>query len=375
MAETKTEASGASSPSPRYYIKVLGKAIEIISVMGRAVAGARLSDIANACHLDLATALRILHTLQRHGWLSRDARSKKFELLIGYRQYRVGYAQLCAGLPFSDAVTRGLVEAAQKAFVELLVLDNQYDASKAIENANRMIDARVDFAIECQRHARIAPALAEMFAKARIPTLAIDIPQPGALYFGANNYSTGRTVGEASGHFVLREWRGRLNQVLLLEAFAAGPSPHARFTGFVEGLHNTVKARGGLRIVRRDGKGNEGGAYSAAKRFLRQVKPREHVLIAAVNDISALGALRAVRELGRERYTAIIGHDLSPAPQVKAEIKDIDSPFIATICLSPENYGKKIIPIVLRWLKNEQVPPTTYTEQALVVRENVNDFL
>ena len=29
---------------------------------------------------------------------------------------------------------------------------------------------------------------------------------------------------------------------------------------------------------------------------------------------------------------------------------------------------------ILRWLRNEQVPPTTYTETALVVRENVDEF-
>ncbi len=259
--------------------------------------------------------------------------------------------------------------------MEILPVDNQYDSAKAIENARWMIEQKVDFAIECQRHSKIAPVLAEMFAKARIPTLAIDIPQPGALYFGANNYSTGLAVGEASGRFVLKRWRGCLDQVLLLEAFAAGPNPHARFTGFVEGLHETAKAPAGLRVVRRDGKGTEDSGYNAAKRFLRQINPRERVLIAAVNDINALGGLRAVRELGRERYTAIVGHDLSPAQRVLTEIKDIESPLIATICLFPEEYGKKIIPIILRWLRNEQVPPTTYTEQALVVRENVHEFV
>ena len=46
-----------------------------------------------------------------------------------------------------------------------------------------------------------------------------------------------------------------------------------------------------------------------------------------------------------------------------------------SICVFPEEYGKKILSIILRWLRNEQVPPTTYTETALVVRENVDEFL
>jgi ribose transport system substrate-binding protein len=343
--------------------------------MGRIGAGTRLSDIADACHLDLATALRILHTFERHGWVAKDARTKKFKLLVGSRQYRVGYAQLCGGLPFSDAVTHGLVEAARTALVELFPLDNEFDAERAIEHARWMIREKVDFAIECQRHSKIAPILADMFAKARIPTLAIDSPQPGALFFGPNNYTTGLTLGEAAGDFVQKKWRGGLDQVLVLEAFAAGAHTHSRITGFLEGLQRAVRAPGVRRVVRRDGKGTEEDGYNVALKFFREIKPRKRVLIAAVNDISALGAVRAARELGREQYTGIVGNDLSPAERVLAEIKDAGSPFIATICVFPEEYGKKILSIILRWLRNEQVPPTTYTETALVVRENVDEFL
>jgi ribose transport system substrate-binding protein len=375
MAESLTESNDGKSSSPRYYIKVVGKAIEIINAMGGVRAGARLSDIANACHLDLATALRILHTFERHGWVAKDSRTKKFKLLVGSRQYRVGYAQLRAGLPFSDAVTRGLVEAARLALVELLPLDNEFDADKAIEHARWMIREKVDFAIECQRHAKVAPVLADMFARAHIPTLAIDIPQPGALYFGPNNYSTGLMLGEAAGSFVHKKWRGGVDQVLLLEAFAAGPHPHSRIAGFLEGLQSAVKGPGAGRVVRRDGKGTEEDSYGAAHKFFQEMSPRKRVLVASINDIGALGAVRAARELGREQYTGIVGYDLSPAERVLAEIKDAGSPFIATICTFPEEYGKKILSIILRWLRNEQVPPTTYTETALVVRENVDEFL
>ena len=209
MSGGSTETNRGKSSSPRYYIKVLGKAIEIINAMGRLRAGARLSEIAEACRLDLATALRILHTLERHGWVAKDVRTKKFKLLVGSRQYRVGYAQLRGGLPFSDAVTQGLVEAARLALVELLPLDNEFDAEKAIEHARWMIREKVDFAIECQQHAKVAPILADMFAKARIPTLALEIPQPGALYFGTNNYTTGLIAGRSRRTLHGQEMAGR----------------------------------------------------------------------------------------------------------------------------------------------------------------------
>jgi len=160
--------------------------------------------------------------------------------------------------------------------VELRPLDNEYDSAKAIENARWVIKQRVDFAIECQRHAKIAPVLAEMFAKARIPALAIDIPQPGALFFGVNNYSTGLMLGEAAGSFVLNEWAGRLDQVLVLEAFAPGIHLHARITGCLDGLPRTVAASGALRVGRRDGRGTEEDRYHAAQKF-----PAKPILVCA----------------------------------------------------------------------------------------------
>ena len=40
-----------------------------------------------------------------------------------------------------------------------------------------------------------SPLLAHMFAEARIPTMAIDIPQPGAVYYGVDNYRAGLMAG------------------------------------------------------------------------------------------------------------------------------------------------------------------------------------
>jgi ribose transport system substrate-binding protein len=180
--------------SPRYYIKVLGKALRVLDALHHNTQGLRLADIAEAAQLDMATALRILHTLQRDGWVSRDPYTKKYNLPLGYRTFRVGYAQLCSGNPFSEAVSRGLAAEARKHFIDLLIVDNKLDAEIAVQNAEWMIEQHVDFAIEFQIHYRVAPVLAEMFRKARIPTLAIDIPQPGAIYFGVDNYAAGQLV-------------------------------------------------------------------------------------------------------------------------------------------------------------------------------------
>ena len=37
----------------------------------------------------------------------------------------------------------------------------------------------------------MAPAIASKYFEAKLPMIAIDIPHPGATYFGANNYEAG----------------------------------------------------------------------------------------------------------------------------------------------------------------------------------------
>jgi ribose transport system substrate-binding protein len=358
---------------------VVGKTLKLLKALREDRGGARLSELARQVQLDNATALRILTTLQQEGWVSRDARTKKFTLPFGYRTFRVGYAQLCAGQLFSEAVTRGLAEEAKKSFVDLLLADNRYDPGKAIQNAAWMIEQKVDFAIEFQIHHRVAPVIAHMFEKAKIPTLAIDIPQPGAIYFGADNYAAGLMAGEALGQWARKNWRGSVSKILVLESSAAGPFAHSRMIGIVRSVRKTLHphAHGSLRVLHRDADspGTEVGGYEATAKILRQLSRRERLLIGTVNDESALGALRAVRAAGRERSTAIISQNFGPDPRVSAEIQDPASPLLGSVAFFPEKYGSKIIPVVLRWLNKEQLPPAFYTDHVLVTKDNINEFL
>ena len=57
----------------------------------------------------------------------------------------------------------------------------------------------MDLVIEFQTDEVIAPAIASKYLEANIPFIAIDIPHPGATYFGANNYQAGLLGGTIWG--------------------------------------------------------------------------------------------------------------------------------------------------------------------------------
>ena len=376
MAKDSPNQASEGKSSPRYYIELLGKALDVIDVLGRQGGELRLTEIAEAAQIDKATIFRILYTLEKRGYVFRDQRTKKFRLTLGYHRYRVGYAQLSAEEPFVRAVTQGLIEAAEKLHVDLLVTDNRADADQAIKNAEWMIERKVDFVLEFQVHYRVAPVLGDMFAKARIPTLAIDIPQPHAAYFGADNYRAGQIGGEALGNFARRKWRGHVDRLLLLEVPISGRVPRSRMLGIVRGVRNVLPQLSSRCIRHRDARQTqtELGGYQATRKVLQSLSPRQSILIGALSDRCALGALRAVRETGHDHFAAIVGQGFGPDPLLETEIRRADSPLIGSVAYFPERYGEKIIPLVLKWLNKEQIPPAVHTDHVLVTKENIDEF-
>jgi len=363
--------AAAKRPAAQYHVDVLGKGLDVLDTLRGACVELRLTDIAEKTALDMSTTFRILRTLEAHGYVVRDKATKKFRHTLGYRKYRVGYAQLSNDQPFVQKVTQGLVDAAARAQVELLVVDNQESPEQALKNAEWLIEQKVDFVIEYEFHSAVGPALADMFRKAGIPLLAIDIPLPSAIYFGVDNYEVGKLGGQALAQFANNQWNGHSSRVLLLELPEAGPVPQTRVLGTVDGIRSVWPDLDESHVLHKDGKGTERGGYAVTRQIAQSLGRGEHLLIAASNDNCTRGAIRAIRELGRERSTAIMSQGWGPDQELEAELQKADSPLIGAIAYFPEKYGEKILPIVLQCLKRQPVSPSHYCEHKLILRDGL----
>lgn len=371
-AERAATRARSAEGAGRYHVEVLGKALDILDVLRSSRTDLRLTDIAERSSLDVSTTFRLLRTLEGRGYVLRQSGTKLFRHGFGFRAYRIGYAQLASDQPFSRKVTQGLIEAAARSRVELLVADNRDSPDEAIKSAAWLISQRVDFVIEYEFHYRVAPVLANMFSKAGIPTLAIDIPQPCAIYFGANNYAVGTVGGDTLARFAKEQWQGRVNRILLLEIPEAGPVPHSRVIGTLDGIRSVLPKLSEHRVLHRNGKGTEMGGYLATRRVLRSLARRERLLIAAANDNSARGAIRAVREAGKEQTTAIMAQGWGPDEALDEELRKPDSPLIGAVAYFPEQYGARILPIVLQCLNGQPVPPAVYVDHKLYTRDRIS---
>jgi ribose transport system substrate-binding protein len=357
-----------------YIVQSVVHAADILGAFQSAGEALRLRDVVARTGFGKGMCFRLLHTLHHCGLLEKVDASR-FRLVSEVRRrkrHRLGYAAQGLDGSFAREVHDSLQRAAEAENVELIILNNRYQPKVALRNAEQLVRERVDLVIEFQTDEAIAPAIASKYLEAGIPLIAIDIPHPGATYFGANNYQAGLLAGRHLGHWAKAQWNGQVEEVLLIELARAGALVHARMSGVRAGLKEVLReAAETCPMVALDGDGQFKNALESVRKHLR-VSKAKRVLVGAANDPSALGAARAFEEAGRAQACAIIGQNAEP--DARAELREPRTPLVASIGYFPERYGDGILRLALDILSQKQAPPAVFTRHQLITAENVDHF-
>jgi ribose transport system substrate-binding protein len=355
-----------------YVVKSVVHASQVMRAFQSAGEALRLRDVVERTGLGKGLCFRILHTLHHVGLVEKvDATRYRLTSEVGRRRrYRIGYAAQGQDSSFPREVLGGLKRAADRENVELIVVDNRYQAKIALRNAEHLVRERVDLVIEFQTDEAVAPAIAAKYLEAHIPLIAIDVPHPGATYFGANNYQAGLLAGRHLGQWAKSRQQGRVDELLLLELGRAGSLVHARMSGALAGLretlHDTLDACPTVSI---DCDGQFKLALEKVRKRVRESKAT-HVLVVAANDPSALGAARAYQEAGRAGTCAVVGHN--GEPDARAELREPRTPLVASVGFFPERYGDGALKLALDILGQRPAPPAVFIHHQLITAANVN---
>ena len=316
---------------------------------------------------------RLLYTLHHCGFLEK-AETGRYRLTAEVRRrrrYRIGYAAQGQDSSFPREVQAGLVKAAEREAVDLVIVDNRYQPKTALRNAESLVREGVHLVIEFQTDEAVAPAIAATYLEANIPLIAIDIPHPGATYFGANNYTAGLLAGRTLARWARQQWSGVIDEILLIEIERAGTLPHTRIKGVTAGIHEILHDSQACPTVSIDGDGQFKTSLERVRRHLRETKARR-ILVGTANDPSALGAARAFQEAGRADTCAIVGQNAEP--DARAELRQPRTPLIASIGYFPEHYGDGLIKLALDILARKVVPPAVFVHHHVITRDNVDHF-
>lgn len=329
-----------------------------------------LVELTERTGLSKTTVFRLMRSLARGGLAECVEKGGYRGLAVpqASRTVRLGFAAQTDS-EFSSQVTQGMERAAAREGVHLITVNNRYSAKRALNNADLLIRQNVDLVVEFQTYERVAPIIASKFLEANIPVIALEVPHPGATYFGANNYQAGLIGGRALGRWVKAHWNGEVEEVLLLELPIAGSLPQLRISGFLAGLRQELHAIDQAQITHLDGKGDLERNLELVRKHMRR-GGRRRTLIGAINDMAALGALRAFEEAGAIQLCAAMGQN--GTIEARLELRRRGSRLVGTVAYFPERYGDEVIPLALGILKRKPLPSAVFVKHQLLTAENVD---
>jgi ribose transport system substrate-binding protein len=298
------------------------------------------------------------------------------------RHFRVAFANLneepgtrIDGLGFTGAEIRRSFELASRSLpLDMIYYDNSGDAEKALGNVRDAVSRKVDLLIEYNSDAKANAEIGRHLKTAGIPLLAVNYSVPGAPLYTADNIAAGRIAGEALGKFAKENWPDQTPVAAILgDVSDPGAAVTARIQGLTEGLRHELSD---LSPVQLDSAGHSVRAGSVLAKFLA-TQTRRKILVAALDDASALAARSAVETAGRMSDCVIVSQGADRSIHGGAsEKKEIDpgnrgSVILGSVAYFFDRYGYEILPIALRMLRGEQVPPQTFTKHVLISAKNV----
>lgn len=289
-------------------------------------------------------------------------------------QYTIGFANLTEDIVFTQLVREGIERAAEEqGNIELVFADNKLDGATALANAENFITQGVDGVIEFQTDEAFGNVIMSRFRENNIPVIAIDIPMPGATFFGADNYKAGLLAGEAAAQYAIDNWDGEVDAILVLELPQSGPVPAARMQGMLDGVQNNIpNPVPEDMIFRLDSKNTQEEAFNVTSDTLPGIPDADNIIAVTINDGTALGVIAAAEAAGRADDIIVVGQGADPSGQEEM-IKE-DSRYLGATAYFPENYGDKIIPAMVDLLECRPVEPSIYVDHEFISADNICEY-
>ena len=352
----------------------VAKTCKILHLLAQRKAPLRLTDIVRLTGINKATAYRILKCLVAYKMVGRTPRSEYVSVMPGTNGLpcvKIGYAAQTDEFAFSRAVSRSIETAAARAGIELIMMDNAYSPTVALQNAEALTKQNIDILIEFQTDASIAGLISAKLQARHVPMIAIEIPHPNAVYFGINNIQAGLSAGRHLARWAVEQWQGKVDLLVLLGLPMAGSLPGSRLTGTLLGLREMMPDFDDSKVKTINGEGRHKHSFEAVRSLLQKTEAKR-ILVSAINDPSALGALEAFRMCKREADCAVMGQNASS--EAVEEMRSPSTRLVGSVGYFPEKYGEQVINLAIDIVQGRRTPSAVFVKHHLITPGNVQSY-
>ncbi len=287
--------------------------------------------------------------------------------------YVVGFANIAESNETLVALGDSMVREGNALGMEVIRVDNNADGARAVQNMDDLITIGVDAVVQFNVDVSVAPAIMEKAEEAGIPVFAVDIPHPGATFFGANNVTAGTIAGEFIAEIINDEWGGELDALVLVDQIASGELPRQRILAAVPVLEAEVPGFSEDELFIVEGGTDPATAQQAVADFLAGNPDMSRIAILSLQDDAFRGVVAAVEVAGREGD--VIGVTNNEAFFLEHAIANPEEDFFrgAVTFYLPE-YGRFLMPTVREVLDGAAAPENVYVGHEIVTRANMDEL-
>ncbi|GLQ56212.1 sugar ABC transporter substrate-binding protein [Devosia nitrariae] len=282
----------------------------------------------------------------------------------------IGFTQLALGVPFPEALQRGMEAAAETAGVNLITCDSKLDAAAALACARQFRTQNVDGLVTFQAD---AAAAANICAEGpQVPVIAIDIEQQPCqtAFVGAANAYAGEIVGYALGQYFKENFDCQYDAWVSLESLAVGIVNDLRMGGMRDGF---AKVCGEVQNVRVIDTGAGGQADTAQRQMtdtLTALPGAQRIITVGINEDVITGALAAARSQNRTDNLYLGVQNFDPG---NCQIWTAPH-FIATAAYFPEKYAQLILPNLIKAVRGENIGEQILVPHEVITKDNMTEY-
>lgn len=265
---------------------------------------------------------------------------------------------------FMEGVRHGLERAAADRSLDFIPLLAKNDASSQTLELQELIGSKVGSIVSAPVDpVSIAPLLQKLIWRGSF--VGTVVPPPATTILNAPQYLTGKVLGDAAAKFIRERLDGKADVVLLTHDTLQFLAP--RFVA----MRDSLKDMPGVNIIADISPSTvdiEGG-YSTMKTIL-VANPHVDVVLGA--DTVVLGALKALREAGKDRPDQFLG-GIDGEPEAVAEIKK-GGPYKLSVSLASPVFGYALGWYAADWLEGKSVPQAMDVLPSALDKSNIASY-
>ncbi|GAB3018455.1 substrate-binding domain-containing protein [Niabella terrae] len=291
---------------------------------------------------------------------------------INLTETKVGYCGPSMVAPYYVALEAIVRKTVEGYGMQYFMADGQEDVAKQVAAIEDLLSKGIGVLILNPLDPKAVVEIVNRAVAQGVKVFIVDsMIDPTASYICsvvANNMLNGELLG-----IWLAEHRSAPLNIAIISGNQGNPVGREKRLGFIRGLADgQLRQQSGtdFKVVAQGwGKWNNNGGLKAMEDIL-VAHPEVNVLLAE-NDAMAMGAMKVIRELGKEKAVTVLGFD----GQKEAYEMIRAGSFAATAQNSPAILGQTIVEIAVKYLNDEPgIEKIVYTPSVLISRDNVDQF-